>query len=133
MDNPEKMTTVMYTRHRMKISKAQTHNTETYNDGQHGHHQSLGVTPGAWERQASCLLLKLSHRSGTAYPSGAPEFIPGFKWCSYYSIFSFICMFCWSLFVLLYFFILAIVLRYTDSDFSFGIFKHVFNYYFIRA
>jgi hypothetical protein len=26
------------------------------------------------------------------------------KWCSYYSIFSFICMFCRSLFVLLYFF-----------------------------
>jgi hypothetical protein len=36
-------------------------------------------------------------------------------------------MFCRSLFVLLYFFLLAIVLsvilRYTDSDYPFGIFK----------
>ena len=43
------------------------------------------------------------------------------------TIFSFICMFCRSLFVLLYFFFLAIVLsvllRYTDSDYPFGIFK----------
>ena len=46
---------------------------------------------------------------------------------SRYSSFSSICMFCWSLFVLLYFFLLAIVfsvlLRYTDSDYPFGIFK----------
>jgi hypothetical protein len=35
-----------------------------------------------------------------AYPSGAPEFIPGFQWGSCYSIFSFMCMFCRSLFVL---------------------------------
>ena len=46
---------------------------------------------------------------------------------SCYSIFSFICMFCISLFILLYFFFFAIVLsvllRYTDSDYSFGIFK----------
>ena len=41
--------------------------------------------------------------AGTAYPSGAPEFTPGFYWGSYYSIFSFMCMFCGSLFVLLYF------------------------------
>jgi len=43
---------------------------------------------------------------------------------SCYSIFSFMCMFCRSLCVL---FLLAIVfsvlLRYTDSDYSFGIFK----------
>ena len=36
--------------------------------------------------------------AGTAYPSRAPE------WGSCYSIFSFMCMFCRSLFVLLYFF-----------------------------
>jgi len=40
---------------------------------------------------------------------------------------SFICMSCRSLFVLLYFFLLVIVLfvlhRYTDSDYPFGIFK----------
>ena len=33
-----------------------------------------------------------------------PEFTPGFQWGSCYSIFSFICMFCRSLFVILYFF-----------------------------
>ena len=41
------------------------------------------------------------------------------------------CMFCKSLFVLLYFFLLTIVLsvllRYTDSDYLFGIFIHLFN------
>ena len=37
--------------------------------------------------------------AGTAYPSGAPELTPGFQWGSCYSIFSFICMFCRSLFV----------------------------------
>ena len=43
--------------------------------------------------------------AGTAHPSGAPEFTTGFLWGSCYSIFSFICMFCRSLFVLLYFFV----------------------------
>jgi hypothetical protein len=41
--------------------------------------------------------------AGTSYPSGALEFIPGFYWGSFYSIFSFMCMFCRSLFVLSYF------------------------------
>jgi hypothetical protein len=54
-------------------------------------------------------------------------FIPGFIWGSCYSIFSVMCMFCRSLFVFLYFFLLAIVLsvllRYTDYDYPFGIFK----------
>jgi hypothetical protein len=43
-----------------------------------------------------------------------------------YSIFSFMCMFCRSLFVLLFFFLLDIVLsvlRFTDSDYHFCIFK----------
>ena len=31
--------------------------------------------------------------AGTAYSSGAPEFIPGFWWGSCYSIFCFMCMF----------------------------------------
>ena len=48
------------------------------------------------------------------------EVHPGFYWGSCYSISSFMCMFCRSLFVLLYLFLLAIVLsvllRYTDSD-----------------
>jgi hypothetical protein len=42
--------------------------------------------------------------AATAYLFGTPEFTPGFEWGSCYSIFSFMCMFCRSLFVLLYFF-----------------------------
>ena len=46
-------------------------------------------------------------RAGSAYPSGAPAFIPGFLWGSCY-IFSFKCMFCRSLFVFLSFFFLPL-------------------------
>jgi hypothetical protein len=42
--------------------------------------------------------------AGTAYSSGAPEFLPCVMWGSCYSIFSFMWMFCRSLLVLLYFF-----------------------------
>ena len=42
--------------------------------------------------------------AGTAYPSRAPEFTPILKSGSCFSIFSFTCMFCRSLFVLLHFF-----------------------------
>jgi len=44
---------------------------------------------------------------------------------SCYSIFSIICMLCRSCFVLLYFFLFgqSVLLRYTDSDYPFGIFK----------
>ena len=52
--------------------------------------------------------------AGTASTSGAPEFTPGFHWGSCYSIFSFMCMLGRSLFVLL---------RYTNYDYPFGIFK----------
>ena len=45
-----------------------------------------------------------SSGAGTAYPSGAPQFIPDSWWGSCYSIFSFMCMFCRLLFVLLCFF-----------------------------
>jgi hypothetical protein len=68
----------------------------------------------------------VTSRVATGYPSGAPEFTPSFQWGSCYSIFSFICMFCRSLFVLLYLYLFVIVLsvlRYTDSDYPFGIFK----------
>ena len=42
--------------------------------------------------------------AGTAYPSGAHEFSPGFSGIRVTrSIFSFMCMFCWSLLVLLSF------------------------------
>ena len=40
---------------------------------------------------------------GTVYPFGAPEFTIDFEWGSCYSTFSFICMLCRQLFVLLYF------------------------------
>ena len=63
--------------------------------------------------------------AGTAYPSGAPEFTPGFSWGSCYSIFSFMYMFCRLWFVLLS------VLRFTDSDYPFGIFKLLFSYFII--
>ena len=41
---------------------------------------------------------------GTAYPSGAPQFTPGCQWGSCYSIFSFMCIFWRSMFVILSFF-----------------------------
>jgi hypothetical protein len=43
-------------------------------------------------------------RRGTAYPSEALEFILGLQWRPCYSIYSFMCMFCRSLFVLVSFF-----------------------------
>jgi hypothetical protein len=62
--------------------------------------------------------------AGIAYPSTAPEFTPGFKWGSCYSIFSFMCMFCRPLFVLfLLTIVLSVLLQYTDSNYPFGIFK----------
>ena len=65
--------------------------------------------------------------AGTAHLSGTPEFTPGFKWGSFNSIFSCMCMFFTSLFVLLYFFLLAIVLyvlfRLMNYDYPCGIFK----------
>jgi hypothetical protein len=57
-----------------------------------------------------------------------PE-ITGFYWGTLYLIFSFTCMFCISLFVLLFSFLLTIVLsvlRLTDSHYIFGIFKIFF-------
>jgi len=72
--------------------------------------QSIGDTSGA----------------GTAYPGGAPEFTPGFKWGSCYSIFSFMCMLCRSLDVLffwplccLFFFDIRIPITHLVSSNSF--------------
>ena len=54
--------------------------------------------------------------------------IPAFQWGSCYSIFSFMCMFCRSLFALLYFCTFSFdLLRFTDSDNPFGIFKLFFQ------
>ena len=77
-------------------------------------------------------IISTSTTSGavTAYTSRAHEFTPGFKWGSCYSIFSFMCMFCRSLFFLLSFLLLAIVLsvllRFTDYDYPFDIIKLFF-------
>jgi hypothetical protein len=62
--------------------------------------------------------------AGTSYPSRAPDLNPGFKWGSCYSIFSSMCMFCRSLFVLFSFFFWQLrCLQFTDSDYPFGFFK----------
>ena len=59
-------------------------------------------------------VLESTSGAGTAYPPGAPEFTPDIQWGSCYSIFSFICMFCRSLFVLfLLVIMLSVLLRYT--------------------
>jgi hypothetical protein len=52
--------------------------------------------------------------TGTTYPSGAYEFTPGFYWGSCYSIFSFMCMFCRSLFDLLSFFLWPLCCLFFD-------------------
>ena len=51
-----------------------------------------------------CNMTGTTSGAGTAYPSGEPDFIPVFQWGSCYSIFSFMCMLCRSLIVLLYLF-----------------------------
>ena len=61
--------------------------------------QFLSVTPSFWSSPCYSFTFR-----GTTHPSKPHEFIPCFKWGSCYSIFSFMCMFCGSLFVLLFFF-----------------------------
>ena len=79
------------------------------------------------------LLTLLEHVRSPPIFSGI-RVLPGFIWCrghkfatvleSCYSIFSFICMFCRSCFVLfLLTIVLSVLLRYTDSDCPYGIFK----------
>jgi len=73
--------------------------------------------------------------AGTAHPSGALEFTPGFYWGSCYPIFSFMCMFCRSLFVLLFFFFWPLCCLFFDLRILIGIFKlflictHISNMY----
>ena len=59
--------------------------------------------------------------AGTAFPSEAPEFTPGFQWGSYYSIFSFMCNVLQIVvcpFVLFLFaIVLSVFLQFTDSDY----------------
>ena len=53
--------------------------------------------------------------AGTPYPSGPPEFTPGFKGVSCYSIFCFMCMFLRSLLAMFLLAIVLCVLRFMDS------------------
>ena len=55
--------------------------------------------------------------AGTAYPSGAHEFTPSFQWGSCYLIFSIICMFSRSFFVLLCFFFWSLCCLFFDIRF----------------
>ena len=66
--------------------------------------------------------------SGTAYPSGAPD--PPPEYILFYHkcyVECFMCMLCRSLFVLFFYFlfdiVLSVLLRYTDYDYPFDIFK----------
>ena len=52
--------------------------------------------------------------AGTAYPQVASEFTPVFQWGLCYSMFSFMCMFCRSLFALLYFFLWPLCGQFFD-------------------
>ena len=70
--------------------------------------------------------------AGTAHPSGAPEFTPGFQRGSCYSIFSFICMFCrlfyiffWPLCCLFFFDIRILITLLVSSNSSYNIGKQV--------
>jgi len=60
--------------------------------------------------------------AGTAYTSGAPEFIPRFQYCS---IFGFYVVFCSSLFIPCRLAIVLYILL-TVSDYHYGIFKLLF-------
>ena len=60
-----------------------------------------------------------TYRAGSAYPSGALEFIHGFKWVSFFLIFSFLCNVLWIIvcpFVLFLLAILMSVLQFTASN-----------------
>jgi hypothetical protein len=66
-------------------------------------------------------ILHYLHWHNLSYPSEHLSLpTPGFKYDSCYSIFSFICMICRSLFVLLAI-VLSVLLWHTDSDYPFGI------------
>ena len=64
--------------------------------------------------------------TGTAYRSGAPEFTPVFSGVRVTPSLVLCVVLCRSLFVIL----LSVLLRLTDSDFPFGIFKLFLATYF---
>ena len=89
---------------------------------------STGVVMLHTTRQWCCYILWnfmwLTRRgTGTAYPSGAPEFITSFSGVRVTPSLVLCVMFCRSLFVLLSFFVWPVLLRLTDSSDPFGIFE----------
>ena len=83
--------------------------------------------PEEGESQSQINTMGATSGAGTAYPSGVPEFTPRFQWVSCYSIFSFMCnvlqiVVCPVVLFLLTI-VLSVLLRFTDSDYPFGIFK----------
>jgi hypothetical protein len=72
--------------------------------------------------------------AGTAYPSGAPEFTPGFTGVRVtQSLVLYVCFVgrCLSFILFLLSIVLSVLLRYTDSDCPFGIFKLFLRIYWI--
>jgi hypothetical protein len=72
--------------------------------------------------------------AGTAYPSGAPEFTPGFTGVRVTrSLVLYVCFVdrCLSFILFLLAIVLSVLLRYTDSDCPFGIFKLFLRIYWI--
>ena len=70
--------------------------------------------------------LMLTTEAGFANPSGAPGFNSSFQQGSWYSIFRFICIVCRSLLSFCHFLwtiVLSVLLRFTNCDYLFGIFK----------
>jgi hypothetical protein len=73
-------------------------------------------------------MMGVTSRAGTAYPSGAPEFTPVFSGVRVTrSLVLYVCFVdrCLSFKFLLFLLaiVLSVLLRYTDSDYPFGIFK----------
>ena len=70
-------------------------------------------------------------------PAGAPAFTPGFSWVRVTRYYSFICMFCKSLFVPSVLFhlviLLSVLLWFTDSVYPFSIFKSSYTHHFGRV
>jgi hypothetical protein len=84
--------------------------------------------PHSWLSTGVCnksITTGATYEAGTGNPFGAPECTPGFYWGSCYSIFSFICMLCRSLFVFCPFLLVIVlsVLLFIDADYHFGIFN----------
>ena len=72
--------------------------------------------------------LKINYSVGTAHPSGAPEFIPVYSGVQVVRSLTFCVIFCRLLFVLFpLVIVLSVLLRFTNSDYPFGIFKLFFK------